>query len=326
MRTLVTGASGFVASHVVRALIAAGQQEIMATDLAAPPAPTLAQWVDAGVSFSTLDVTDTASVLEIIAKYRPENVIHAAAITPDNLEEAGFPGQIVSVNTSGTANVVDALLKIGGLNRLVMFSSSGVYNGLQTYPDPIPEDIPLPSPPASLYAVTKIAVEGMAERAVAAGLMSAVAVRVANVYGTFERATNSRRAPRLSLIHKLARATADSLPVRCGDANAGRDWIHGDDVGRAIVMLLDAPRLDHIVYNVASGHMARWQDIISMFRSEGLVISNAAEATEIAMRTEDHRPALNIKRLTQTTGFKPTVTLQHGIHELVAHHRNELTA
>jgi nucleoside-diphosphate-sugar epimerase len=318
MSVLVTGASGFVGAHVVDALIAAGHERVIAADLA-PPASTADHKT---VTYIPVDVTDRAAVTAMLAQWSPELIVHAAAITPSVEEEMTDAAQIMGVNAGGSANIVSAALAAGHVRRIVLFSSSGVYNGMSTYPDPLHEEISAPQVPSSLYAVTKLACEGLAQRAVATGRMSACAIRVASVYGEHERATASRKVARTSQIHKLATATASGLPVRTSSSNAGRDWIHGSDVGRAVAELLAASRLNHVVYNVASGQAVGFQNLIAIFRAEGLAVTGDPDVTEITMRAEDHRPPLDIARLAADTGFQPEIRLPDGIKALVAFHRS----
>ncbi len=317
MSVLVTGAAGFVGAHVVRALAAAGFGPIVAADLDAFP--------DEGrklpaVERIALDVTDWTAVRAVCEAWRPSSIVHAAAITPSLDEEAADMARITAVNVTGAANVIEAAIRSGSVGRLVVFSSSGVYNGMQAYPAILGEDCPLPEQPASLYAVSKLACEGMVHRAVAAGL-SACAIRVASVYGEHERATQSRKAQRLSLIHRLARATAEGSPVRIGRSKAGRDWVHGDDVGAAIVKLLASESLRHRIYNVGSGLAPTFDDIVSLFEKQGLVITDDADAPVIGMLDSDHRPPLDTTRLADDVGFRAGVPLAAGVEALVAFHR-----
>ncbi len=318
MSVLVTGAAGFVGAHVVRVLAAAGLGPVVAADRDAFPD---AAGMPDPVERIALDVTDRAAVRAACEAWRPTFVVHAAAITPSLDEEAADMAQITAVNVAGAANVIEAALAAGSVRRLVVFSSSAVYNGMASYPDMLREDGPLPDEPASLYAVTKMACEGLVHRAVAAGL-SACALRVASVYGERERATQSRKAARLSLMHRLARAVAEQVPVRIGRSRAGRDWVHGDDVGVAIVTLLASKSLAHRIYNVGSGISTPFDDIVGLFVEQGLLVTEDQGAPLIGMMDSDHRPPLDIGRLSGA-GFTPGVSLAEGVRALVAFHRGE---
>jgi nucleoside-diphosphate-sugar epimerase len=323
MTVLVTGASGFVGAHILEALVAAGHDRIVATDIA--PAP--GDLADPRIVRLPLDVCNGEAVRAVMEAWRPALVVHAAAITPNPDEEIRDAARIMAVNTGGSANVVAAALATGSTTRIVLFSSSGVYSGQVVYPDRLRETDPLPSMPSSLYAVTKLACEGLAHRVAASGQTSICAVRVAAVYGEHERATESRKAARISLIHRLALATAHGgAPVKLSGPNLRRDWVHGYDVGRAVAALLAAPRLDHVIYNIASGEVVGLHDLAGMFRAEGLATSDETGAIDLGLRPEDDRPPIDISRIVRDAGFQPSVSLADGVRALIAFHRKNRPA
>lgn len=320
MTVLVTGAGGFVATHLIDELCRLGLGPVIAADVSAPPQELLAAWGDR-VRPVTLDVTNLADVKRVVAETRPDLVVHGAAITPDLDEERQSPGQICAVNFGGSANVIEACQHRPNIRRVILFSSSGVYNGLQPYPPRLTEDGELPAIPSSLYAVTKIACEGLAARAHATSGLSVAAIRVAAVYGHHERATHSRRFPRTSLIHRLSCALQANEELQAGGEDVGRDWLHGDDAARAIAGLLTAPVLNHLVYNVGSGRLSGWHDILNAFRAEGLRTSQTIAPSPFIMVQGDGRPPLDIARLAADTGFAPRIDIVSGIRDLVSRQR-----
>jgi UDP-glucose 4-epimerase len=320
MTVLVTGAGGFVAAHLIDELCRLGLGPVIAADVSAPPRDQLAAWGDR-VRPVTLDVTNLADVKRVVAETRPDLVVHGAAITPDLDEERQSPGQICAVNFGGSANLIEACQQSPDVRRVILFSSSGVYNGLEPYPPTLKEDGELPALPSSLYAVTKIACEGLAARARATTGLSVAAIRVAAVYGHHERATHSRRFPRTSLIHRLASALQNNEELQAGGEDVGRDWLHGDDAARAIVALLTAPVLNHLVYNVGSGRLSGWHDILETFSAAGLRTRQATTSSPFVMVQGDGRPPLDIQRLAADTGFAPRIDIISGIRDLVSRQR-----
>lgn len=321
MSVLVTGASGFVGAHVVEGLIGAGHRGIVAADLESPPGSALAAWHGGDVRPVILDVSDPNAVGALMAGVKPRFVVHAAAVTPDQNEEARDFARIVAVNLGGTANVLDAAARVGIVERAIVFSSAAVYNGMSHYPDPMREDSPLVHAPTTLYAVTKFACEGLANRMVATRRLSVAAIRVCSAYGPLERATASRHASRTSIMHRLALATISGAPVRVSQADAGRDWVHGSDIGRAVAGLLAASTLDHVVYNVSSGQATRFRELVRLFHDEGLQAIDVEDNFEIGVSPEEDRPAIANARLVGQTGFQPRIAVPEGIRMLIAYHR-----
>lgn len=315
MTVLVTGAAGFVGAHCVRVL--ARRAPVIAADLAPPDAAVREFWSGGcDVACETIDVADTAAVHRLIARTRPSHVVHAAALTPTPEEERTQCARIVAVNVGGAANVLQAAAATGGVLRVLAFSSGAIYGLGPDLPTPLAEAA-APAP-GTLYATTKVAVEGIARRMGALAGLSTVAVRVASAYGRMERPTASRR--RMSPVHLLAAALAGGVSLRVAGPNVARDYVHADDVGAAVAALLFADRLGHDVYNISSGVATGWHELIEMFAARGLDMrwTEDAPAADIAAGAGDARPPLDIARLAADTGFRPAIDLASGIDDLLA--------
>lgn len=316
MTVLVTGACGFVGAHCVRAL--AQRTRVIAADLVAPSATVRAFWASPGaepVAFEILDVANVAAVYGVVKRASPSHVVHAAAMTPTPDEERGHCARIVAVNIGGTANMLDAVLEAGGVERVLVFSSGAVYGFGAHLPAPIGEET-APAP-GTLYGITKVAVEGVARRVGTLTGLSTVAVRVAAAYGRMERPTASRR--RMSPLHHMATALKEGKVLRVAGLDVARDYVHADDVAGAVVALLYADRPAHDVYNVSSGVATGWHELIALFRARGLDarwIEDAA-AADITVAAGDARPPLDIARLVADIGFKPALDLASGIDDLL---------
>lgn len=228
-RTIVTGSSGFLGAHVVRAVADRGGP-VVALDSAAPPAEVLALWAGRGIEHRELDVRDPDAVF---ADVRPDVVIHAAAVTN------GDRRTLDAVNRGGTAAVLEA----AGSARVVYVSSASVYADSGAVLD---ENSPVRTDPAD-YPASKLAAEQLAAGA------GAVIARVAACYGPLERDTGTRQV--MSLPHAAVRAALAGRPVRAEPNSAGCSfdpaWV--GDVAEGIAALADAGEPGHRVYNVGPG-------------------------------------------------------------------------
>jgi nucleoside-diphosphate-sugar epimerase len=311
MTILVSGAAGFVGAHVVRVL--AGSDMVVAAD-ATPPAERVSRfWAGLRVEPERLDVSDIAAVRALIERVRPSHVVHMAALTPTVDEERAHSARIVAVNVGGTANVLEAAAQIGTVKRVVAFSSAAVY-GVNAWPDPLVETT-APTP-ATLYGITKVTVEAIARRMAGLTGLSIAAIRVAAVYGPMERPTPSRA--RMSPIYRLAEALRARRSIRVSGPDLKRDFVHGDDVGRAVAALLFAERLSHDIYNVSAGKPLGWPALVELFRARGLDAGWVRDGADIAFTQAEARAPLDISRLAGDTGFRAKFDLAAGIDDLLA--------
>jgi nucleoside-diphosphate-sugar epimerase len=234
---LVTGSTGFVGAHVVRAL-AAGGVPVVAADRAEPAEPVRELWSGLPVSFRRLDVREPAAVFAAAA---PDVVVHAAAVT--NADQSTLDG----VNVGGTA----AVLAAAAGARVVYVSSASVY---QPGTPVQREDGPVRADPAG-YPASKLAAEALARAA------GAVIGRVAACFGPLERDTGARNV--MSLPFAAARAALAGRPVRADPATADRavdlTWV--GDIAAGLAALATAESLPHTVYNIGSGRVVTVREL-----------------------------------------------------------------
>ncbi|MHB2167636.1 NAD-dependent epimerase/dehydratase family protein [Alsobacter sp. R-9] len=312
MTILVTGAGGFVGAHVVASLLRNVPGEaVVATDLAPPPEAVFGFWTSGPVTFETLDVVDRDGVRSAIDRHRPRAVIHMAAITPSLAMETADPLRVIDVDIGGAANVIDAATASPGIERVAVLSSSVVYGFRPDLPSPVPETVP--ADPLGLYAVSKLACEGLARRFGLLRGVSTVAARVTAVYGPMERPTAHRET--MSQLYPLFEALRRGTPISATPSETVRDWTHADDVGDGLCALLAAPSLRHPVYNLSRGVGWRWSQVLDLFRSAGLDIRIEPDASraDASFDAALGRPPLDVSRLAVDTGFRPARNLPDAI-------------
>lgn len=310
MTILITGATGFVMSGLVRHLAERGHA-VVAADLHAPDPALRAHLgeLPGQVTFRQVDVTDQASVRALIDDVRPERIVHGAAITaiPPDAERGRFV-ETTQVNVLGTLHALDAVREFG-MRRTVVVSSGSVY-GTRADREPVTEEaVPQPQ---GVYPITKWAAEALARRYAAVNALDLAVVRLASPFGAFERDTGSR--PLLSAINDWTRAALRGETLRIGGpATALRDPIYLDDVASGIAAVLLAERLLHDVYNVGWGTGATTEDTLA-------AIARAVPAVEI--ERVPHEPSrwpaltrgvLSADRLRRDLGWTPRYDLDSGV-------------
>lgn len=173
MRILVTGAAGFMGSHLVDALIQRGGNDIYAVD---DLSGGYIRNVNELAKFTTLDLRDKKKTEEYIAKVRPELIYHLAADATEGRSQF-TPISATERNYLAYMYLLVPAIK-NGLKKMVLTSSMSVY-GAQT--PPFSED--LPRRPEDIYGIAKAAMEEATEVLSKVYSFNFVIIRPHNVYG-----------------------------------------------------------------------------------------------------------------------------------------------
>jgi UDP-glucose 4-epimerase len=273
MHLLVTGGSGFVMSVLGREWLAAHPAAYL-TVLDVAPLDVAARRYFAPVAdrldVIVADLTRADTWRAALESKVITHVVHGATITPISRgtegesrrePEAEQPAHIIDVNVMGTVALLEWARTQSKIQRYVYVSSGGVYkeHGPDCPGEPMPEDGYVM--PRRLYGISKLASELIVERYGSLFGLPAISVRPASVYGTMDRITASRNFRHVP--NRVARAALQIRGrLRVNSLDGVGDYIHAEDVARAILALLAAPRLDFSVYNIASGILTSVRDFV----------------------------------------------------------------
>lgn len=250
MAVLVTGGTGFIGSNIVGCLARRGE-DVVAFDMSPPDQatqPLLRHFPDR-VSIIRGDMRDLVLLQKLVADHSVDAVVHAAAITPaDKAWEHDHCQEIVEVNLLGAVNIFQLARSLPSLRRVIYISSDAVYGSLRPK-RPVTEDHPVTL--QGLYAITKYTSELMGHRWRQLFDLDIVSARLSSIYGPLERITSSRK--RMSTIYSLVRLAVEGKPIKINSLQERRDYIHVWDVARGVVGLLQAPSLNHEIYNISAG-------------------------------------------------------------------------
>jgi len=307
-RVLVTGAAGFIASHVADALVARGD-EVVALDNFDPfyaravkerNLETLRR--SKGFRFVEADIARDPLPLEGVS------VVHLAA-RPGVRPSLEDPASYSETNVTGTVRVLEAARR-AGIGRVVFGSSSSVYG--DTTPAPFSEEAPAVAP-ISPYAASKRAGELVAHAFAHLYGMQIACLRFFTVYGP-------RQRPDLA-IHRFTDLIARGQPVRMhGDGSSERDYTYITDCVDGVLAAMawtERARSGGIAepINIGGGSRVRLDRLIELI---GRTLGREVRIERHGDQPGDVRLTdADLRRAGRELGFRPKVGIEEGIRLFV---------
>jgi UDP-glucose 4-epimerase len=317
VRLLVTGAAGFIGSHLVDRLISEGEEVLAVDDLSSG---RLANLADARRSrmgkftFQRVDITSTA-LAETIKRQRPEVIFHLAAQV-DVRKSVKDPVHDAMLNLIGTVGLLQAAQEAG--SRKVVFTSSGgcIYGEPDETRLPVTEDqIWLPeSLPESPYGVSKkVAFDYLRYYRVVHDLdFSALAL--SNVYGPRQEPASEVGLEGQVVAIFCRRMLAGRPCTIYGDGTQTRDFVYVDDVVSALVAARDNGGGELV--NIGSGAELSVNELhgrlVELTGSRQDAIYAGARSGEL------NRIVVDPSKAAEVLGWRPGIDLTEGLKHTVA--------
>jgi len=316
-KILITGADGFIGSHLAEALVREGA-EVTALALYnsfdrhgwlddAPPEARDAMRLVRGDIRDAHQMTDLARDQDV--------VFHLAALIAIPFSYDA-PSSYVQTNVQGTVNVLKAAMD-AGVGRVVHTSTSEVYGTAQF--TPITEDHPLQG--QSPYSASKIAADMMAESFARSFELPVVTLRPFNTYGPRQ----SERA----VVSTIIRQALDDRcgAIRLGGLSPARDFNYvGDTVAAFLAVAgMEKPQMGR-AFNAGSGRMVSVADVVELVRTATGTNKPIVEETDRKRpeKSEVYALMADASRLNGACGWRPAISLEDGIAETVRWWRGHL--
>jgi NAD dependent epimerase/dehydratase len=305
-RLLVTGADGFIGSHLVEALAAQGHQ---VTALAQYNSFNNWGWLEAidrrdGVQVVTGDIRDPHFCKQITREQ--DTIFHLAALIAIPYSYVA-PDSYVDVNVRGTLNICQAARE-NGVGRVLHTSTSEVYGTAQYVP--INEAHPLQ--PQSPYSASKIGADAMAMSFFNAFGLPVTIARPFNTYGPRQ----SARAVIPTIITQIA---AGKKEIAMGDLSPTRDFSFVRDTCRGLILLAECEDAAGKTVNIGSNSEISIGDLAAMIKTlmgADVEIRNDSQRTR-PERSEVQRLWCDNSLIHGMTGYKPEHSLEAGLRETV---------
>ncbi len=310
---VVTGAAGFLGSHLVEALLARGRPVIGvdnfdpfyargAKERNVRACRDAAERAGARFRLVEADITDPDAMRALFDGERPEAVIHLAAkagVRPSLADPAGY----ARTNVTGTSVVLGAAAR-AGCRRAVIASSSSVYGNNAKVPFAEGDDV---SAPISPYAATKRACELISHAHWASTRMSTACLRLFTVYGP-------RQRPDLAIARFLARVGRGEPIEVYGDGSMGRDYTYVDDAIAGIVAAYERiEAYGYRVWNLGSDRPVRLDEVV---RTVGRVVEREPRVRCLPVQPGDvDRTWADLTRARAELGYEARTPFEEGVRQ-----------
>ena len=302
---LVTGADGFIGSHLVDLLLSQG---IKVRALSQYNSFNNWGWLegksDPNLEIVCGDVRDAVFCRHIARD--TDTIFHLAALIAIPYSYVA-PESYVDTNVKGTLNMCQAAKDLG-VGRLIVTSTSEVYGTAQY----VPIDEKHPRQPQSPYSATKIGADAIAKSFYNAFGLPVVIARPFNTYGPRQ----SARAIIPTIISQIANGARE---IKVGDLSPTRDFNYVEDTCRGFLALGRADNIEGEEINIATGTEISMADTLKLIAElMGADVKYVVDPERLRpSKSEVFRLCGDSTKLRNLTGWAPQVTLREGLSRTI---------
>ena len=305
-KVLITGADGFIGSHLTEMLVARGYQ-----------VKALSQY-NSFNSWGWLENINCKNDVEILSgDIRDYNyckliskdvdiIFHLAALIAIPFSYIA-PDSYVETNVKGTLNICQAA-KENRISRLIHTSTSEVYGTAQY----VPMDEKHPLQPQSPYSASKIAADAMAMSFYNSFHLPVTIARPFNTYGPRQ----SARAIIPTIISQIATGKKE---IKLGDVSPTRDFNYVEDCCRAFIMLAESEKTIGETINIGSNSEISIGDTLKLIKelmARDVAFINDQQRNR-PKKSEVYRLWCDNKKINKLVGYKPQINIQDGLKKTI---------
>jgi UDP-glucose 4-epimerase len=304
MSYLVTGAAGFIGSHITETLVKQGDRVKALDNFSTGKRENMAPFLDR-IELVEGDLRNLDDVRKAVEGV--EIVFHQGAL-PSVPKSVADPIASNESNISGTLNLLIAA-RDAGVKRVVYAASSSAYGDSPT----LPKEETMKPAPLSPYAIQKYVGELYCRNFFDLFGLETVALRYFNVFGPRQDPTSQYAA----VIPKFITALAEGKPPTIyGDGEQSRDFTYIDNVVRANLEAARAEGTAGEMMNFACGERTTLNEVLRMLQK---IMNTSIEAIHTDPRPGDVKHSLaDTTRSRKLLGYTPHVSLEEGLKRTVA--------
>jgi nucleoside-diphosphate-sugar epimerase len=298
---LITGATGFIGSHLMSHLVSNGWSVTALVRKSASPRG-FAYPGGVEVVFDDAADADGSMLSNELARVKPDVVFHLASLFLAAHTPADIPNLVESNVLFGT-RLLDAMTR-AGLTRFVNTGTAWQY-----YQDKMEN-------PVNLYAATKSAFDSIVDYYHEAAGLSTITLKLYDTYGAHD--------PRAKLVHLLTKAAASGEHLAMSAGGQKIDLVHVDDVVRAFALagerLLAAAKPLHESFTVSSGDPLSLRELVGIFEKATGTKVNVGWGERPYREREVMIP---FTKIVSIPGWAPKIKLEDGLRAVYAASRDE---
>lgn len=317
-KVLITGVTGFAGSYLAELLSVDDQIEIFGTYLSDASLANIIT-VRERMNLNKIDLLDAKNVAEYIAKIRPDEIYHLAALTSP-ADSIRNPTDTMMNNITAEIHILDAVVSAELHNcRIQVTSSADIYGRVAPEDLPIDEDTPLR--PLNPYAVSKIAQDYLGLQYFLSHKLQVVRVRPFNHIGP-------RQSPNF-VVPAFAKQIAEIEKkgkepiIKVGNLEAKKDFTDVRDMVKAYALIMEHGDAGD-VYNIGSGRTIQIKELLEKLLSFSSKTIAVEEDQERFRPTEVAEFVCDSAKMQQITHWKPEISCTKTLEDTLNYWREQV--
>jgi GDP-4-dehydro-6-deoxy-D-mannose reductase len=312
MRIWISGAGGMMGSHLAEMAMQAGH-DVLATFYK----PTIDLIDMQALPLQEVDVRDWCSVYDSLEQFQPDAVFHLAAQSYPTVSWQR-PTETLETNVVGTANIFEAMRRLGSKARVIVAGSSAEYGAVDPDKVPISEDTPLL--PLHPYGVSKVATDLLAFQYHASFGTDTVRVRIFNCTGP--RKVGDALSDFARRVAWLERHP-EECHIRVGNLATRRTIVDVQDLNRGLMLLLEKGDSGD-VYNLGGSTAYLMEDLLSCVIRKSIRTDIVPLVDPVLLRPTDEQIIWgDSTKLNAVTGWKQTRPLDKTVQDMLDYWRQK---
>ncbi|MGN6473300.1 MAG: NAD-dependent epimerase/dehydratase family protein [Mycobacteriales bacterium] len=310
-RVLVTGASGFIGSHLTRRLVADGAEVHALTSTVSSVYPARLLDIRDSIRLHEASLDDRGAMELVAGEVRPEYVFHLGAYTHVG-KSWNRVDECIQVNIQGTVNLLMAVER-HGFTRFINTGTSEIYGDIEV---PFREDATVH--PVSPYSVSKHAAEEYCRLFADARSLPVVRVRPFNAFGPMQSPDR--------VIPEIISRAVQKQPLKMTQGMQTREFNYVEDLADGFVALATAPGIDGDLFNLGCGREVSMREVATtILRLMGDPITPEFGALP-ERPIEIYRMHADVTKTRDRVGWTSKVSLEEGLQRTIDWYREALAS